>query len=200
MVNSFRWGADMAQLIKPKSVSEQINYLIQESIDKLLEEISRLGLRLIIDEDMNGLQNYLVRSGAYPNPSFDPSVCDLATNAFWLRVEDQNGRVVASHAERIFHCDDFVQEIVATDKLWSDRNMYNSDQMWRTEIIPPPLQIRGRVGYAGAMFIQNEHRGSGLSLFLPYLSRSLCMRGLATDWHTGLVHLNIASSSVTTQR
>lgn len=174
--------------------------LIQQSIERIMEEIANLGYFLAIDDDMTGLQKYLTETGAYPNPSFDPIAHDLSANAFWLRVEDSNGRIVASHAERIFKCRDFVTELVETDKIWFENGVDDRAKPWRTEIAYPPAKIQGTVGYAGGMFIQPEHRGSGLALFLPYLSRSLCLRNFKTDWHTGLIHLNIASSPVPKER
>jgi hypothetical protein len=175
-----------------------INLVLQESIENIIDAITSLKLSITIDDDMSGLQRYLANSGAYPNPSFDPGVSDLRSDAFWLRIEDSNGRVIASHAERIFSCDDFINDIVATDELWFARGINESPESWRTAITAPPVHISGKVGYAGGMFIQKEHRGSGLALFLPYLSRSLCLRNYQTQWHTGLVHLNIASSPVPT--
>lgn len=172
--------------------------LLQQSIDRIAEEIARRGYNLAVDDDMSGLQHYLEQAGAYPNPSFDPTVHDLSSNAFWLRVEDSQGRTVASHAERIFQCADFVQEVIESDRIWFEAGVPNTTSAWRSAIVPPSAKISGTVGYAGAMFVLPEHRGSGLSLFLPYFSRSLCLRNYKTDWHTGLIHLNIANSPIPT--
>jgi hypothetical protein len=190
----------MSQASEDKIPFGRIDFIIQESIEKIIEAITFLNMSITIDDDMGGLQKYLLESGAYPNPSFDPDVSHLGSDAFWLRIEDRNGRIIASHAERIFSCDDFIRDIVATDELWFARGANQNLESWRTEITAPPARISGKVGYAGGMFIQPEHRGSGLALFLPYLSRSLCLRNHQTQWHTGLVHLNIASSPIPTHR
>jgi hypothetical protein len=176
----------------------RVNALLQESIDRIIEEIARRGFNLAVDDDMHGLQQYLSNSGAYPNPSFDPNVHDLTSNAFWLRVEDKNGRVIASHAERIYKCQDFVEEIIESDRIWFETGVPQAKETWRTDLTRPATIIAGSIGYAGAMFVQPDHRGSGLALFLPYLSRSLCLRNYKTDWHTGLIHLNIANSPIPT--
>lgn len=186
----------MIQTIRTTASELRLDLLVQQSIERLMEEIANLGYFLAVDDDMAGLQKYLLKTGAYPNPSFDPTVHDLSSNAFWLRVEDGNGCVVASHAERVFACANFVEELIETDRIWFADGIDDREKPWRTEITRPPVSIQGRIGYAGGMFIQPEHRGSGLALFLPYLSRSLCLRNFQTDWHTGLIHLNIASSPV----
>jgi hypothetical protein len=46
------------------------------------------------------------------------------------------------------------------------------------------------------MWIDKPYRGQGISMFLPYLSRSLCLRNFDTDFHTGLVFKNLAESKV----
>jgi hypothetical protein len=179
-------------------INSRVDALLQESIDRIVEEIDRRGFNLAVDDDMRGLQTYLSNSGAYPNPSFDPSVHDLTSNAFWLRVEDKNGRVIGSHAERIYHCEDFIEEIIESDRIWFGAGVSAPKETWRTNLTRPAARIAGSVGYAGGMFVQPDHRGSGLALFLPYLSRSLCLRNYKTDWHTGLIHLNIANSPIPT--
>jgi hypothetical protein len=49
------------------------------------------------------------------------------------------------------------------------------------------------------MFVKKEHRGTGVALYLPYLSRSIFMRTLGTDWNTGLVRENILKSRIPTE-
>jgi hypothetical protein len=176
----------------------QRELLLQQSIDRLSEEIAARGFNIAVDDDFHGLRRYLRAVGAYDNPSFDPDEHDLSSNAFWLRVEDSRGKIVASHAERIYQCQDFVSEVIESDRVWFDRGVSTPRREWRTEVTHPPVKIGGNVGFAGGMFIQPDHRGAGLSVFLPYFSRSLCMRNYATDWHTGLVRQNIAASPVPT--
>lgn len=172
--------------------------LLQLSIDRLNEAVARAGLNVAVDDDFAALRRYLISQGAYDNPSFDPGHHDLSRDAFWLRVENPAGQVVASHAERIYRCDDFVAEIIATDRIWFDEGVATPTAEWRTEVEFPPVTIRGTIGFAGGMFVRPEFRGTGLSVFLPYLSRSLCLRNFSTDWHTGLVRQNIAASPVPT--
>jgi len=42
------------------------------------------------------------------------------------------------------------------------------------------------------------YRKKGLSLFLPFLSRSLCLRNYGTDFHTALVLASMAGSRIPT--
>lgn len=173
--------------------------LLQVSIDRLTDAIARLRLNVTIDDDFRVLRRYLTSQGAYDNPSFDPDEHDLTRDAFWIRIETSSGQIVASHAERIYHCDDFVTEIIATDRIWFDAGVPVPTSEWRTAVHFPPVRIDGAIGFAGGMYVQPPFRGSGLAVYLPYLSRSLCLKNFSTNWHTGLVRQNIAASPVPTQ-
>ena len=176
-----------------------VDRLVAASVTAIEEACARAGFRVAVDNDMFALRRYLQACGAYDNPSFDPNEHDLSRDAFWLRAEDASGRIVASHAERIYRCRDFVQEIIETDRVWFDKGVALETSTWRSAVTHPPVPISGTIGFAGGMFVQPEHRGSGLALYLPYLSRSLCLRDHGTDWHTGLVRENIARTRVATE-
>ncbi|MFZ9632880.1 MAG: hypothetical protein ACO3EK_03360, partial [Alphaproteobacteria bacterium] len=108
--------------------------LVAASVTAIEEACARAGFRVAVDNDMFALRRYLQACGAYDNPSFDPNEHDLSRDAFWLRAEDASGRIVASHAERIYRCRDFVQEIVETDRVWFDRGVELETSKWRTAV------------------------------------------------------------------
>jgi GNAT superfamily N-acetyltransferase len=168
--------------------------LLQKSIDAIMERIASLHLSLAVDTDFRGLAEFLRERDAFVYPSFDPARSTLRGDCFWFRLTDSHGRTVASHADRIFTTDDFC-ELIETGELWfaEPAAMLNGHAV---EVIRPPVKIAGTVGHSGSMWIDKPYRGKGISMFLPYLSRSLCLRNFDTDFHTGLVFKNLAESKV----
>jgi hypothetical protein len=178
--------------------SAALTGLLQRSVDRMVEKIATLGLSLVVENDFEDLRAHLAAQGAVVNPSFDPQHHDLA-DGFWLRVVDAVGDTVACHAERIYRTPDFVGEFIETGRLWHPDGVPGPTAAWRGAITRPERLIAGNVAYAGSMLIRTDHRGAGLSLLLPYLSRSLCLRNYATDFHTGIVRQSLAGSRVPTQ-
>lgn len=170
---------------------------IQHCIDKISERVAELGYNISIEQSFDDLKEHLASQGAVINPSFDPQEHDL-DDAFWLRVSDEDGATVACHAERIYTTRDFVGDYLDTGRLWWQRSPAKAPETWRDEIQAPPITLSGTVAYAGSMLISKPHRGRGLSLLLPYLSRALCIRNYGTDFHTGIVRESLAGSVVPT--
>lgn len=173
--------------------------LIEKSILLIEEKIRSSGYEVCINRDFYALRDYINSVGAYDSPIFDPDEHDLKTNALWLQVKSKDGTTVASHAERAFECRDFVSEFIETDRIWFAKGVDIETHKWRTKIHHPSVVLSGNVSIAGSMFVRKEHRGTGVSLYLPYLSRSIFMRDHKTDWNTGLVRENILNSRIPTE-
>lgn len=172
--------------------------VIQESIRCIEEKIADLGYILKVNRDFHAFRAHLAKIGMYDSPIFDPDEHDLSRDAFWLQVIDGRGDTVACHAERVFTCMDFVSEKVETDHIWFSRGVGIETHKWRTKVSHPPVVLAGRISLAGSMFVDRQHRGTGMSLYLPYLSRSICLTAYGTDWNTGLVRDNILNSRIPT--
>lgn len=172
--------------------------LFSKSIDAIKGEIHAAGYSMHVNYSFIEFRAHLAKNGMYESPIFDPDEHDLTKDAFWLQIFDSDGKTIACHAERIFDCTDFVREYVATDKIWFSKSTGPDPKSWRTEVKYPSVTLSGRVGLAGSMFVDPAHRGTGLSLFLPYLSRSICIHTHKTDWNTGLVRENILHSRIPT--
>ncbi len=170
---------------------------LQLCIEKITEEIFKCGYSISIEHDFEKLREHLSTQGAVINPSFDPAEHNLE-QAFWLRVDDQDGQTIACHAERVYATSDFASEFLASGRLWWHRRPPIPAAHWREKLADLPICLRGNVAYAGSMLISKPHRGRGLSLFLPYLSRALCLRNYRTNFHTGLVRESLAGSAVPT--
>lgn len=170
---------------------------LQGCIDNLTSAVTAMGFNLSVEDDFTDLKSHLHGQSAVINPTFDPDEHDLQ-DAFWLRVSDPFGKTIACHAERIYRTDDFVTDYIESGRLWWNRSQARPAPEWRGAVEPPPIRISGSVAYAGSMLIAKEHRGVGLSLILPYLSRALCLRNFHTDFHTGIVRQSLAGSVVPT--
>lgn len=168
--------------------------LLQKSIDAIMEKIATLQLSLVVDNDFQGLVRFLQERNSFVYPSFDPARSTMSGECFWFRLKDIQGATVASHADRLFETDDFC-DLIESGELWFDdpAPKLGGNIIHATR---PPVPIAGKVGHSGALWIDKPYRGQGLSLLLPYLSRSLCLRNFATDFHTGLVFKNLADSKV----
>lgn len=161
--------------------------LLQRTIDTIVERVAALNLSLVVEEDFQKLLEFLQsRPNAFIYPSFDPRCSELRRDAFWLRAIDEEGRTVATHAERIFHCDDFY-DLLESGTLWYADGVPEAERAQYQVKRESGLKIGGVVGHAGCMWVDPRFRKRGLSLFFPYLSRALCIRNYETDYHTGLV-------------
>lgn len=172
--------------------------LLQTSIDAMLERLAQLNLSIVVERDFNDLVRFL-RSKNAPliNPTYDPEFNDLSRNAFWMRVIDESGETVASHAQRMFETEDFC-ELVQSGRLWYDHGMTLGPGQEPIRITRPPELIRGIVAHAGALWVEPRRRKIGLSMYLPFLSRVLSLRNYNTDYYTCIVDNSMARSIVPT--
>jgi hypothetical protein len=183
-----------ASKFDPNTVNFQ---LAQLSVERITEKLAELSYNLSIEHCFRNLKKHLADQGAVVNPSFDADEHDLES-AFWLRVADDEGRTIACHAERVYETSDFVGEYIKNGRLWWQRSPAIAPESWRDEINPPPIKISGTVAYAGAMLVNKAHRGRGLSVLLPHLSRALCLKNYRTHFHTGIVRQSLANSIIPT--
>jgi hypothetical protein len=167
---------------------------INRFIDAVRLRIKNLGFEVKAIDDFVDLSKHLKTNNATVNPTFDPNENEIR-DGFWLKVTNSSGQIIACHAERIFHSNDFISEFIETGRLWWS-NREDDPKKWRDEIISPRSAMAGTIAYAGSMLINEGQRGIGLSLYLPYLSRALCMKHFRTNFHVGIVRENLSRSKV----
>lgn len=168
--------------------------LLQRSIEAIMEKIADLGLNLVVETDFRGLMDFMRERQAFINPTFNPVFNDISRDGFWFRLTDLDGNTVASHADRIFRVDDFC-DVMETGELWYGLQPERLAGR-KVEVIRPSIKIGGTVTHSGALWIDPAWRNRGLSLYLPYLSRSICMRNHGTRFHTGVVLKSLNGSRV----
>jgi hypothetical protein len=170
--------------------------LLQQSIDAIVGKIADLNLSVVMEGDFEGLQRFLAANDADRNPTFNPAFSDIEQDAFWFRVIDDTGATVACHADRVFRLEDF-GDLLESGQLWY-RDGFGPHTHTEVRVERPPIRISGTVSHSGALWVHPRVRGRGLSLYLPYLSRSVLLRNFHTTYHTGVVFKSLASSRVPT--
>lgn len=172
--------------------------LLQTSVDAMVERLASMRLSIVVERDFAKLLAFLRSMNSLTqNPTFDPDVNDLSDAGFWLRVIDQDGVTVASHAQRVFETDDF-HDLLASGRIWCASGLVLAPDQEAVQVQRSSLLISGVVAHAGGLWVHPVYRKKGLSLFLPFLSRSLCLRNYETDFFTALVLASMASSRIPT--
>jgi len=170
--------------------------LLQQSIDAIMHKIAELHLSVVTESNFDALQAFLAANDADRNPTFNPAFSDIERDAFWFRVIDDRGATVACHADRIFRLDDF-GDLLESGRLWY-RDGFGPHSPVDVRVDRPSIRVGGTVSHSGSLYVHPRSRGCGLSLYLPYLSRSVLLRNFHTTYHTGVVFKSLASSRVPT--
>jgi hypothetical protein len=170
--------------------------LLQTRIDELMERMAALRLSLIVETDFAKLVDFLHAIRApWINPTFDPACSDLGRDAFWIRIVDEKGNTIGSHAQKVFVAADFCA-LIDSGILWypGKVELKPGQLPWRLRQIS--THIAGNIAYAGSLWIDPRYRKRGLSLFVPFLSRALCFRNYDIDFYTCLVLRAMAESAI----
>lgn len=175
-------------------LSEQEFASLQRYVDAIVDKLAELHLSIVIETDFSALYRFISsRPGAIVNTTFNPFESDLHRDSYWLRVINGEGETVACHAQRIFVVDDFC-DLVRSGRLFS--NSWEPLDPHRTTLTPPSVPLKGRVAYAGSLWVDPAYRGQGLAVWLPYLSRLACLRNYEPDFFVACVFEKIAASGV----
>jgi hypothetical protein len=172
--------------------------LLQTSVDAMVERLASMRLSLVVEHDFGKLMAFLRSMNSLGlNPTFDPDCNDLSDAGFWLRIIDHDGVTVASHAQRIFATSDF-HELLVSGRVWYPNGVTFAPGQEPIHVQRTSMLIAGTVAHAGGLWVKPVYRKKGLSLFLPFLSRALCLRNYGTDFHTALVLASMAESRIPT--
>ncbi|MCS6878557.1 MAG: hypothetical protein RMK73_09300 [Geminicoccaceae bacterium] len=179
-------------------MSDSSTILLADAVDALVEAVHRLGLSLVVERDFERLVRFLESRDAFANPTFDPRASRFGPHDFWLAAVDRDGSVVASSAERVFECEDFM-ELVATGRIWYAEGFAARFGVERIPTLPISTRLHGRISHSSSTYVVPAFRRSGLALFLPYLSRALSFRNAAVAANTGFVRESLAATPVPTR-
>lgn len=164
----------------------------------MLEKLLRTGIRVTIESDFEEFVR--LRLAASPetpmNTTYDPKRVDLSLiNAFWFRVTNSAGEVVAMIAHRAFDSVDLMQDI-ASVRLWHDRPAPPEHCVFRAIDLEAARGVSGRIAHSGGLWIRPDHRKLNLSGYLDHLGRALMVRNFWFDHMTAFIVDKLAATGI----
>lgn len=155
---------------------------IQYFIDKKVEIAEGMGLRFSVDDDMWKWKEVVdaAPGGIGGSRTLDPMFNDLSVgNSFWIKLKDRNGDIVGCLANRFIETEDFVEEFVATHRLFENRC---------PSLQPHPIQLkesvpvlRGRMSFGGGSWVHPDWRRIAIAGLMSRVSRALALRHYLID-------------------
>lgn len=163
----------------------------------MLDKILATGARITIESDF--AEFVRLRLAASPdtpmNTTYDPGHVDLSlVNAFWFRVTDPAGEVVAMIAHRVFDTVDLMKDI-ASIRLWHDRPA-PEPCVFRAIDLEAARGIAGRIAHSGGLWIRPDWRKLNLSGYLDHLGRALMIRNFWYDHMTAFIVDKLAATGI----
>ena len=142
-----------------------------------------LGLDVGVRRDPEGWVAATAAGGqmAHVNPTLDPEQSHVRPdNSFWIRMADEDGRVVAAQATRAFEVED-LEALIRSNRIWWERGKVPPVEV--TLCLPPLARdIRGRVAYGGGCWVLPDFRGNHLGQHCADLAKLCAVRLLEADW------------------
>jgi hypothetical protein len=169
-------------------------------IDRLVEKIEQLGLRISIEHDFAAfaaatplMEDY--RGGV--NPAFDPRFNDMSPErSFWLKVVDGEDRLVSCIAGKLFRLTS-LYPMIESLAVWYDNDPTVPHADEPVEMLSEtPRRIAGTVSMTGRLWTHPRWRNRGLSSYLPLLARSMFLARYAVDFHFGFVALPLVRKNL----
>lgn len=171
--------------------------VIRDFVLAALDRMRALGLAATVETDLAEWVAVIERAPGRGglSPTFDPAHSLVGPeNAFWIRVEDENGPA-ACIASRTFDTEDCL-DLLRNWRLWFDRRP-NLIHRGINLVVPPETPvIGGRISHNGGLWVHPAHRKRGLPWILPRLVRALSAQHFGTVWHTALVRRSIAEKGL----
>jgi hypothetical protein len=157
--------------------------VVYGALEALDENADQVGLVVRFETDfaefvrLRGLS-----SDGIVNPMLNPAFSRLAGNAFWLRVEDRLGHLVALFGAKVFEAANFM-DLVRTGQLWFDREPLRAVDP-RARPLDPFGRFGGVVSHGAGVWVAPQRRVRGISTLLSDMTRALLLKNHAIDWHT----------------
>lgn len=126
--------------------------------------------------------------------AFDPDYCDLQ-QACWLRLHDGRQLLGTIAGKRLIG--DYLA-LQRSGALWFGRRAGEFEPL-ALDFPDTVPDIRGRVGYFGALWLHPEIRGAGLAGVMARMMRAQAMRAWDLDWLCGGVLEGLARAKVPTR-
>jgi hypothetical protein len=192
------WSAARREPPPPRPLAPEDFAIAEAFCDLMLEKLARTGVKVTIESDFEEFVR--LRLDASPetpmNTTYDPARVALSLrNAFWFRVRDAEGALVAMIAHRAFDTVDLFHDI-ASVRLWHDRPAPAAPYVFRALDLEAARGIRGRVAHSGGLWIHPDWRKRNLSGHLDHLGRALMVRNFWFDHMTAFIVDKLAATGI----
>lgn len=134
-------------------------------------------------------------------PTYDPKLSDLSpANSFWLSAHDATGRIVGTHAARLFDMQDsnLASEFTSLRVLYADPAPYLAKGLRCRVDCPPAEALTGRVFFSGGTWYHRSVRGCGLSSIMPRVSRAIAHSTWNADYASGILETVLIEKGIHT--
>lgn len=157
---------------------------IQSYVDSVKRRSAAIGLELKLSPDPAAFAAFLSsqeKTHGVP-ATHDPSLSDVRPgNFFWLQVWD-GSRVICCHAQRVIATDSLIEEI-RTYTVFGNLIPSLDFQVLNLYEEVKSLEISGRVGIGGGLWISPDWRGKGLTELYSRIARVLALRQFKLDYY-----------------
>jgi len=164
--------------------------LVQSFVARLLPAFRRRGLEFHVSSDFDEFVAIRRASAdGFVYPTYDPRQSRISpADAFWVKICNDAGDVVAGQATRIFDVPDFYQ-LLQSGRLWFDRALAPVPRFIVDCDLP---SFGGRIAHLGGLWVDKEYRGNKLAALICATTRALTLRNHGFDHETGLCFEPIA--------
>jgi hypothetical protein len=187
--NTVRSAAAAAHPNSP-ALNDREFELVQAFIERLFPAFDKRGLSFHVSSDFAEFVAIRRNSAnGFVYPTYDPEKSRVSpTNAFWVKVCNLAGEVVAGQATRLFDTSDFYA-LLRSGRVWFDRKPAAVPDFPFACALP---NCAGRVAHLGGLWVDGPYRGNKLATLICATTRALTLRNFGFDHETGLCFEPIA--------
>jgi hypothetical protein len=187
--NTLRTAARAAHPISHALNNSEFD-LVQSFIDRLFPAFQQRGFSFHVSGDF--AEFVAIRrasANGFVYPTYDPGQsCVSPANAFWVKICNEAGDVIAGQATRLFDTADFYA-LLRSGRVWFDRTLAPVPDFPFACALP---NCAGRVAHLGGLWVDGPYRGHKLATLICATTRALTLRNFGFDHETGLCFEAIA--------
>lgn len=164
--------------------------IVQSFIQRLFPAFEARGLSFHVSSDFDEFVAIRRKSAnGFVYPTYDPGQSRVSPeNAFWVKICNPAGEVVAGQATRLFDTPDFYA-LLRSGRVWFDRKLASVPDFPFACALP---NCAGRIAHLGGLWVDGPYRGNKLATLICATTRALTLRNFGFDHETGLCFEPIA--------
>ncbi len=163
---------------------------VQSFIERLFPAFEQRGFSFHVSSDF--AEFVAIRrasANGFVYPTYDPAQSRVTpANAFWVKICNAAGEVIAGQATRLFDTSDFYM-LLRSGRVWFDRTLAPVPDFPFACALP---NCAGRIAHLGGLWVDGPYRGNKLATLICATTRALTLRNFGFDHETGLCFEPIA--------